>query len=78
MYQRKPTHPSPLKISAGCSRWRFSDLLAFEAACAGEKAPQIAPDQEHYLSAKQVAKRHGVSEATVWRRAAESRQATSR
>ncbi len=60
--------PSPIKLSAGSTRWRLSSLEAYEAACAGrsEPKPRNAVD-ERYLTVKQVAVRYGASVPTVWR-----------
>lgn len=30
-----PTFPKPIKLSAGCTRWKLSDLEAWESAKAG-------------------------------------------
>ena len=71
MFQHElPPYPTPIHFGPGCTRWPLSTVLAYEAACAGVVAPELSPDQERYLTASQLASRHGVGEATVWRRAA--------
>jgi predicted DNA-binding transcriptional regulator AlpA len=72
-----PAYPIGRRIGPGCTRWRLSDILAYEAACAGESAPSLPPDQERYLSARQLALRHGVGVATVWRRSAAAQRKSS-
>lgn len=64
-------YPLPVRIGPNCTRWALSSVLAYEAACAGESAPELSPEKEKYLTARQLAYRHGVCEATVWRRAAD-------
>lgn len=60
--------PTPVRLSAGATRWRLSDLEAYEAACAGEAIPERRnAENERFLSARQVAHRYGASVPTVWR-----------
>lgn len=60
--------PSPIKLSAGSTRWPLSALEAYEAACKGQSAPHPRNTaEERYLSVKQVAARYGASVPTVWR-----------
>jgi len=67
--------PQAVKLSLGMTRWRLSDLEAYEAAACGEPAPEPRPsDRERYLSAKQVAERYGCSTVSVWRWSAASRE----
>lgn len=33
-----PTFPKPIKLSPGCTRWKLSEIEAWEAAKAGEAA----------------------------------------
>lgn len=33
-----PTFPKPIKFSPGCTRWKLSEIEAWEAAKAGEAA----------------------------------------
>lgn len=67
--------PTPHQLGqGGCTRWRLSEILKFEAAKNGEPTPVIAPEAERYLSDVQVAERFGVSRNTVWRWAREARQ----
>jgi len=59
--------PAPVKIGPA-TRWRLSDLEAFDARAAGEIAPEPrAPQDERYLSVKRVAERYDTSVSTVWR-----------
>lgn len=66
--------PTPYRLE-GSTRWRLSDLLAYEAAQIGEPAPSLTPDAERYLQDVQVAERLGVSRNTVWRWAREGAHA---
>lgn len=69
--------PTPIRISPGCTRWQFSRLLEYEAACGAEAVAELPPSQERYLSVRQVAERLGISVASVWRQsAASNREAT--
>lgn len=58
--------PTPHRLQ-GSTRWRLSEILAYEAAKVGEPAPALPPEQERYLQDRQVAARFGVSRNTVWR-----------
>lgn len=58
--------PQPHRLQ-GSTRWRLSEILAFEAAQIGEPAPTVKLEAERYLQDKQVAERFGVSRGTVWR-----------
>jgi len=60
-------HPYHMGPGRSCTRWRLSDLLAYEAASTGETPPALAPLEERYLSVKQVAERYGASVPTIWR-----------
>ncbi len=74
MGYREILHPQPVKIGDGCTRWRLSDLERYEAARAGEQEPSPRkPEDERYLSVKQVADRYGASVPSVWRWCAQSR-----
>jgi len=69
------TFPAPLRLSAGATRWRLSDLEAYEATCAGESNPsRRGTDTERYLSVKQVADRYATTPPTIWRWCQESRK----
>lgn len=68
--------PAPIKFGPRMTRWQLSKLEAFEARVCGERAPAPrAPEEELYLSSKQVARRYDASVPTVWRWVAESKQA---
>lgn len=62
-----PTFPKPHKLGAGSSRWALSELLAYEARRDGKQPPTLPPEQERFLSVKQVAKRYNAGVTTVWR-----------
>lgn len=64
--------PIPHHIGQNCTRWRLSEVAAFEARRLGEAAPAFTPENERYLSADQVAERLAISRGTVWRWARES------
>lgn len=59
--------PAPRQLGVSCTRWRLSSLLTYEAARNGQPAPSITPEEERYLSDKQVSERYCVSRGTVWR-----------
>jgi hypothetical protein len=66
-----PPFPQPVKISPGCTRWRLSDLEAYEAARAGlPPPPPRDPSSEAYFSDRAVARRYDSSRSSVWRWAA--------
>lgn len=71
----RPAFPQPQKLSPAVTRWRLSDLVAYEAETSGGQAQKI--DQEVFLNVGQVAKRYGVSVATVWRWSAASGRASA-
>lgn len=63
------TFPPAVRLGPATTRWRESDLLAFEGV------PEIpASAASRYLRDVEVAARYGVSRQTVWRWAAESAQ----
>lgn len=62
-----PHFPVPVRLSAGCTRWKLSEILKYEAARAGSPPPTIDPSEDRYLSDKEVAERFDVSRASVWR-----------
>lgn len=64
--------PQPFHLTDSATRWRLSDILAFESARTGTGSARLAPADESYLSAKAVGERLGVSASTIWRWAAES------
>jgi len=66
--------PSPHRFGAGATRWRLSEILAFEAARTGQKAEPLPPEQERYLRDQDVAQRLGISRNSVWRWAKEAAQ----
>lgn len=72
---RKRPNGTTIPRQSGTSRWRLSDILAFEAARAGAPAPRIEPQAECYLAASAVAARLGVTVSTIWRWATESARA---
>lgn len=61
-----PMFPAPVRLR-GVTRWPLSGVLAYEAACRGEPAPELPPADERYLTARMVAERLATSERTVWR-----------
>lgn len=70
--------PRPCSIGVRATRWRLSDIAAYEAARTGDKLPTIQPGAERYLSARAVAQRLGVAQSTVWRWSLEARRAGAR
>lgn len=62
--------PQPHRLQ-GSTRWRLSEILAFEAAQTGEPVPKIEKEDDRFLQDTQVAKRFGVARGTVWRWARE-------
>jgi len=65
--------PQPVKLSGNASRWRLSDLLAWEAARNGAAAaPDLPASEERYLRDVEVAARYGVHRVTVWAWASQS------
>lgn len=62
--------PKPYKLH-GATRWRLSDILGYEAARLGRPAVELEPDEERYLSDKQLAERFGVTRGSIWRWARE-------
>lgn len=72
---RKRPNGTAIPRQSGTSRWRLSDILAFEAARAGEPAPRIEPQADRYLAARDVAARLGVTISTIWRWTTESARA---
>ena len=67
--------PSPVKLGAGCTRWREKDLRRWEAACSGNAMPELADGPDVYLTDRQVAERYQVARPTVWRWARSEAQA---
>jgi len=63
----QPAFPKPIRISANCARWRLSELLRFDADLEGREPVQLSEEQERYMSARDVARRYGVSTASVYR-----------
>ncbi len=60
--------PSPIQLGPSSTRWRLSDLEAYEAQCAGDPSPpRRSSEHELYLDVKQVAARYSSSAPTVWR-----------
>jgi predicted DNA-binding transcriptional regulator AlpA len=37
-YRENPAFPRPVKLSPACTRWRLSEIEAWEQACAAEAA----------------------------------------
>lgn len=68
--------PAPRRVGANSTRWRLSDLLAYEAQRDRQPAPELSPDAERFLSAADVARRYGVTPSSVWRWALEAKRAT--
>jgi len=66
--------PQPVKLGDSATRWRLSEVMAYEAARTGAAPPKIDPAYEQYLSVRVVAERMGVACSTVWRWASESRE----
>lgn len=64
--------PTPRQLGANCTRWPLSELLAYEAARDGKEPRKLDPEQERFLSVRQVAARYAASVTTVWRWARES------
>jgi predicted DNA-binding transcriptional regulator AlpA len=65
---KQATFPVPRKLGEICTRWALSELLAYEAERDGkEPPPELAPENERYLSAGEVAGRYGASLTSVWR-----------
>lgn len=69
--KNQSSFPKPERIGTGCTRWRLSELLAYEAARDGKAPPAVPPERERYLSARQVAARYDASVTSVWRWARE-------
>jgi prophage regulatory protein len=47
-----PTFPRPVKLSPGCTRWKLSEIEAWEALKAGPSAKALADrGQQHELAA---------------------------
>lgn len=67
--------PAPHSIGLRSTRWRLSEILAYEAAQVGESAPALSPADERYLRDVEVAERLGVSRNTVWRWTKEAQEA---
>ncbi len=63
----RPPFPLPVKFGASATRWRLSDLLAYEAEVRGEEHESAEHQDNRYLSAEQVAERYSVSRASIWR-----------
>jgi hypothetical protein len=60
--------PKPIKIGPSSTRWKLSDLEAYEAGAAGESPPPPREAQdERYLSVQAVAARYEAHVCTVWR-----------
>jgi predicted DNA-binding transcriptional regulator AlpA len=73
--QNPTSFPAPHRLGESCTRWALSELLSFEAARDGRPVPaDRTPEQECYLSARQVAKRYGTGQTTVWRWAREAQR----
>jgi len=66
--------PQPVKLGDSATRWRLSDVLAYEAKRTGAAPPSIDPAHEQFLSVRAVAARLGVAPSTVWRWTSESRE----
>lgn len=66
--------PKPRTLGVNCTRWALSDLLEYEARRDGKEPSMLAPEQERYLSARQVAARYDASVTSVWRWARERGQ----
>lgn len=69
------TFPGPYRFGTGATRWRLSEILAFEAARTGQKSEPLPPEQERYLRDQDVAQRLGISRNSVWRWTRESEAA---
>jgi len=71
------TFPQPIRLGQACTRWRESDLLAWEQACSGTTASVQIPESAHrtYLRDTEVARRYSVSRCTVWRWSSEAQAA---
>lgn len=64
-----------IQRQSGTSRWRLSDILAFEASRSGAPAPRIEPQADRYLTANDLAERFRVADSTIWRWTMESARA---
>lgn len=69
--------PQPHRLSSATTRWRLSELTAYEARVADTDHVPETVEQERFLTCAQVAKRYGVSVATIWRWAAAGREAAA-
>lgn len=67
--------PTPYKLGEASTRWKLSEILAYEAEKTGAPAPDIPARDDRYLSDVQVAERLGVGRNTVWRWAKQKREA---
>lgn len=71
----EPKFPDPTYIGR-TRRWKLSEVLAYEAACAGlPPVPLSSPVDEVYLSAAQIRQRLNVSDMWLWRRCHASTEA---
>lgn len=61
--------PQPHKIGLRSTRWRLSELEAYENGSTDRK-----PEDEVYLSVRQTAKRYSVQPNAIWQWARMSRQ----
>ena len=60
--------PRWIHLGPNCTRWRLSDLEAYEARCSGGPEPLArSPENERYMSVRQVAERYETSVPTIWR-----------
>lgn len=64
----EPAFPRPI-YTGRIRRWKLSEVLAYERACAGLPPAQPADlADETYLTAAQLRRRFNVSDMWIWRR----------
>lgn len=64
--------PQPRQLGANATRWKLSELLAFEAARDNREPPTVTADAERWLTSNEVCHRLGIGRTTLWRWARES------
>lgn len=67
--------PIPRHLGVNTTRWPLSSLLHYEANRDGKCPPTLSPEQERYLTVREVAARYAVGITTVWRWAREATDA---